>query len=424
MVKIRNKMWKKCFVSGCPAPISFKCDCQSSITYSCEVHITGHISIKNLNQNHNPIRTSTNLSNSQTSSSLKSLKICLAHLNSLKEQTIFQTSDLYQKISEVSNATLEMISTMEENLISFLKSLSSSQQVCEEIFELISNCKMSDKNFSSDFQEKTLDEIRNLFSIDPFISTKPIGTPGIESDFVVFSKDFTNGRLCTISLDSKQLKNYNHFTIASFATACKVRNSVFFFNGGIRNSQDIEESYLVNFEKNTIEVLPSSGIKRSSSACVCKDGVIYVFGGMIGQDPTKKCNKFDFAQNEWGRVSDLPCESGSNTAAIANNQILVSGFYCPKVYSFKGSSYSDALVINDNSHKVLCGNWIITQNTLYVNENEKNNKWKSVRIEWLENVLWVSAVFKKEIYIYFITIDQVLWRLNTLTNSIERISYA
>ena len=98
-----------------------------------------------------------------------------------------------------------------------------------------------------------------------------------------------------------------------------------FIYGGCKNHYYLDDTYIIDLNQQSIEVLPVD-IKRRQSTGEHFNNKIYVFGGYGGSNLVYS-SFFDLIQKNWVRISDMPLKSRNISTLSINSKILITGYY-------------------------------------------------------------------------------------------------
>ena len=180
------------------------------------------------------------------------------------------------------------------------------------------------------------------------------------------------------TFEQKKVKTFPNNVIGLKAQACKVSKNIYFCNGGENLSGVISTSLLVNFEKNTWNLLPNATVPRRSGGCVLKDQNIYVFGGANDQGLLKNCEKFDVNLFAWSSFSELPIASNGITTVLFENKVILTGNQLGNafVYDITKNSYLPLISLPVNKYKCLCDRFLLVNglNKIFECQSLSNNQ--------------------------------------------------
>ena len=124
-------------------------------------------------------------------------------------------------------------------------------------------------------------------------------------------------------------------------------------------------------------ILEKSNTKFEKWACkygggiVLKDDQVYMFGG-FSSFLANSCEAFDLKLKEWKLINTLPIPCLYITAAVLNNEIILSGLHFDCCYSYNNSNFTSILPLSGNCYKLICEGWIFSCSILYENEECDN----------------------------------------------------
>lgn len=415
-------MSNKCSTSGCHLEASGICTCTNENNYFCANHIGQHF-LKHTAKPHNLISLLTLLPSDQIAKTSTKVKGFLTHLAKLKAETVIYTNRFINSITEDLKRTLQSFNLLEKELLQLYEKMKIDGIVNKEFYESIQSRKIvRNEDFLLMFS-KIRESLLSFYEIKAFAQVEQVEGKADDSDSedLIFSKDSDEGGLCKIDLKSFKQSKLGYEKIGSEGGACKISKGLYFFNGGIKK-EPIGETWLINTIKGTADALPPS-ICRKGNGCIYKDGQVYVFGGYQNLG-IEICQTYNIAARKWEKINSLPVASFSNTATLLDNRILVTGFNLNCVFSYDTTGYTSVLKLQSNFTKFLCEGWVISNRRLYENSDRSSNKWETYHTQCVLDTYFVYTGFKRGSFIYFITVRNQLWRINTIDKKIELVNYS
>ena len=404
-------MEKQCFVSGCTTRITIACSCTNPKTYSCDDHYVWHIRSPGL---HVPESLIIQLSPVQRNALLPKLRGLLPYLQQYEVNIIRRGNDLIEFITMQINKALARAKDLERAT----HEIFADRGISKDDYQIIS---------SFNFQPNTDvgDSVTNIkINIEAIFKFSDSDASWKESNEIIFSRDKNIGGLVSIDLDNFTLSTLDWAPkIGAYGHACKIDQNSYFFYGGYFDGASRAESYLVNFSEKKYEALPN-GICKHIGGISLKEDIVYIFGGRSGTDNVNSCEIFDLKIKEWKSINALPKPCTHITAAVLNNEIILSGYQFNCCYSYNNSVFTKILPLTGNCHKLVCEGWIFASSLLYENIGSNNSKWVSQNINypWNDYLLTYTSC-KKGQFFYFIDGSSSLMRIDTKLKKLEKIAF-
>ena len=116
------------------------------------------------------------------------------------------------------------------------------------------------------------------------------------------------------------------------------------------------------------------------------------------------------------------------SASLSFCKILVASYSLPCIYLYNENTctYREELQLQPNSFKYIFENWVLAQdNKLYeiTKSSGTRNYFLHPNTIWKGSSLLLSGFFKRKAYIYFITSNQELMRINKKQKKIELVKF-
>ena len=405
-------MNKCCFEKGCYESPIWSCNCINPPLYVCDRHINRHM--RSLGK-HETECTIVELTHRQTIKLLPRLNDLLKHLKGNRKSIKNNSKILIECIQKETKKALININILQKAVVDLI----CGRSIFKEIYERIKPIKIESQDHIRNDAEKIKESIKILFE---FYYNEDITWK--ECSEIIFSRDSYEG-LFSIDLNTFKLSSLKYTPkIGKNCHACKIDQNTYFFHGGSTCNIIKSEAYLINTKDQKYEKLADGPGKCYGGGSALKNNKVYIFGGNIERStPTNTCDIFDLKRKEWKSITPLPQASDEITAALLNNDIILSGFHLNCCYSYNGSTFTSILDLTIGS-KVICEGWIFANSILYENRDQMNTKWIShnVNYRW-DKYLWTYCVFKKNQYLYFIDARNSLIRINTKMKMIETILF-
>ena len=403
-------MNKRCSENGCYESPIWSCKCVNPYLYVCDHHIKRHM---RLLRKHEIVYAGVELTSRQTIELLPRFKDLLKYLKGYRKSIKDNSQILIECIEkEAKNALMTA-----KNLQKAVVDLIGEKIIFKETYERIKSIKIESQDHIRNDAENIKESMKMLFE---FVSYEGISWK--ECNEIIFSRELDE-RLLSIDLNTFKLSRLKYAPkIGKYSHACKIDQDTYFFHGGTKGDHGRDKAYLINIKERYYTRLPDGPLKCHGGSAL-KNNKIYIFGGNINNSSTNTCDIFDLKRKEWKSITPLPQASNEITAALLNNDIILSGFHLNCCYSYNGSTFTSILDLTIGS-KVICEGWIFANSILYENRDQMNTKWIShnVNYRW-DKYLWTYCVFKKNQYLYFIDARNSLIRINTKMKMIETILF-
>ena len=402
-----------CQFEGCNKLPIFRCSC-SSISLSCEHHITSHIVSPGNHIASSIIISVAELDKPKVFDYLVNQKKNLnQHINDLKNFS----HKVINLISEETKKSIKGLLIEQKNLNSSIKALNCSSYVYKKIFKEV---KSGDQTYYKKFDKDYL----KLLNIVKIALTNDIKLDHKDDKFAfIMEKSFSNQielvnlktlRKTSIQLPVDDLANYSGF--------CRVDENKYFIYGGY-SEKCIGSARVIDTLNKTIENV-SSDIEVSFNGLCCLGQIVYCFGGWNGS-AISECKKFNLMDRRWDHIQSLPLNSHHTTASALNYEILVASYensailsYSPILNSFKKSDY----VFLSQSGKYLFENWVVWNGNFLYEIDQDENLIKRAKVGHDFDCLNSYGCFKRGKSIYFITSKFEIYRIKTDLKTLEVIN--
>ena len=404
-------MEKECFESGCTNRIAFACSCTNPKTYSCDDHYVWHLRTP---ASHLPESLIIQLSSVQLNALLPKLGELLQYLQEYEMGIIRNGKDLIGFITKEIKMALARTKYLEKSIIELFVG----RGINKDYYQIINSFNFQASPDVSDLVENSKINIKTIFKFPESEASWK------ESNEIIFSRDQSIGGLVSIDLNNFTLSTLDWApSIGTCGHACKINRNSYFFYGGHIGGASRAESYIVNFSEKSSEALPN-GICKSSGGISLKEDKVYIFGGTSNYVIVNSCETFDLKLKEWRSINVLPKACTHVTAAVLNNEIILSGRQLNCCYSYNNSIFTSILPLTGDCYKLVCEGWIFAKSILYENKESNNSKWVSQNINhpW-NSVLCTYTSCKKGSYFYFIDISNSLIRIDTKLKKLEKIAF-
>ena len=322
----------KCsFESGCYERAVWSCNCLDPSVYVCDRHIKRHLRAPG---KHETECTIVELTSSQTTLFLPRLKELLKYLKGYRKSIMDNSKVLIECIEKEAKNTLMNIKTFKKIAIDLICERSISKESYERIKSITIENQVPIRYEVENIKEK----VKILFEFDD-----SEGRKWKECNEILFSRDSAGG-LQSINLNTFKLSSLESAPkVARYCNACKIDQNTYFFHGGSINNHFKTEAILINIKDNMYEEL-AHGPCKSCGGSTLKNNKVYIFGGYIGNStPANTCEVFDLTTKEWKSITPLPQASYYITAAILNNDIILSGYHLSSCYSYNDSTFTSIL---------------------------------------------------------------------------------
>ena len=405
-------MEKHCSEHKCSNQAKFVCRCINPEIYICDDHIARHTRSPGL---HSIESLLIELNSDQKTSILPKLIETLAYIKKIKATIIESSKSLIHLLENETHKALTNLKYLEHGC----SCLISDQIVSKQLYEKILTTKVDAGDTFLNQVAWIKEDLSTAYS-----SFYPDSLTWENCDEIIFSRDYNNGGLISISLNTFKLASLDFAPkIGAYCHECKIDSNTYFFHGGrFNNQKDFrKDAYLIDIKSEKVEVL-ENGPGKDYGGAVLKGNKVYVFGGWC-REAMATCDIFDLKLKRWESIIPLPKASESITAAVLNNEIILSGSRLECCYSYDGLVYKNILDL-PNGYKVVCKGWILASSYLYENISENNSEWVAYYINnpW-KNWLWTFTVFMRYQYFYFIDGNNLLMRIDTRLKNLQEIGY-
>ena len=350
----------------------------------------------------------------QVTEALPKLKELTKYLKECRKSILDNSKILIKQIEEEARQALNRIRDLQKTVFDLM----SERCINKENYERIQCIPIENRNYNEFTIKNTKRLIKNCYRLYDYeeITWK-------ECNAVIFARDPIEG-LLSIDLDTFKLSKLDYAPkVGKYCHACKINQNTYFFHGGIINDVHRSEAYLINIKDSKYETVTNGPTKSCGGRSAVRNNKIYIFGGQNGRD-MKTCDTFDLKTKEWRSITALPQSSQNITAAVLNNDIILSGYAMGCCYSYNDSTYTNILNLPASAYKLVCEGWIYTNSILYENEDQSLSKWTTHNaIEW-NYYMWTYCAFKKNQYIYFIDKSNLLIRIDTKLKKVESIGFS
>ena len=407
-----------CFKLSCLGRAIIKCDCISPSVFCCSDHVALHMMTQGVHTTESLV---IQLGHEKKIELLPKITDLLKTLEELKKHICENAGMLIDFIAKESKQALGFLQDLEEVWISILKD----DLIYKDNYEKALGM---DAKVNSAGEAKQIEWLRNNIS-----SLFEINADGRriweDCNEIIFSTEYNVGGLSSIDLDTLRRSALDFAPkIGSFCEICKIGKDTYFIHGGRFNNNKSHrvDTYLINPKKKSVVKLKDGPVKDYGGA-VLKNSKVYLFGGSSSDILIMQSSEiFDLKENEWKSIHPLPAGGCyAVTAALQNNEIILSGLQFNCCYSYNDITYTNILTLDSNYYKIVCEGWIFANSILYENVEKCNNKWISHRISQSWNCfLWTHTTFKRNNFFYFIDGNNVLMRINTKLKILENIGYS
>ena len=402
-------MQRKCYESGCTRKVTYACSCTDLKTYSCDDHYLKHTRTPGSHLSECMV---VELSQTQRIEALPKFRELISYLQKSQAIIIASGEELIGSITKNIIKALNSIQDLEKSVVELVTGSS----IEKEQYEIIKCFHFESSNHLNEKIENIKLNLENLFTF-----SEDAEEPNWkECNEVIYSRDQSTGGLLSIDLNSYKLSNLDWAPkIGQFCDACKLSKDSYFIHGGFIKSYK-GESYIINIKDKNYEQV-TDGTCKYHSGSVLQDNTVYIFGGCNGP-ALDSCETFNLQTKEWRSFQSLPMACHSLTAAILNQEIIVSGYNMNSCYSYNGSDFKSILALS-SGYKVVCEGWILVNSVLYENEEGSNSKWKTHNVISWGHYLSIFNVFKKDHFFYFIDDSNSLMRIDTKLKKLETIPF-
>lgn len=357
----------------------------------------------------------------QTAQFKNKLSSSLNSLRKIRSSLITNSGELFESLVASLNSSLKKINDLESILMNILKSVVFSSSLEKSQSDLLQSLRISENSAVFNNFPEVIKKLSNFyenltgFASDSLSQQK---VPNDQCDEIIFARDRGEGGLWSISLESFTMKRLPCSLIVGHqAQICMIDSDTYFISGGF--TYDITgDTYIISSKKQyQVYSLPKAS-PNYVAASVYKDGKVYIFGGSLNA----ACEVFELSLKKWTRIQNLPIGLTMATAALKNNEIILSGYEASKVFTYNDIQFTEILDVQCNSHKVVCKGWVLTSSGLY--EYLETQTWTKHSISWPASMLLVYSAFSRPPFIYFLCSSGVLWRINTTEKTLYPLAYS
>ena len=217
------------------------------------------------------------------------------------------------------------------------------------------------------------------------------------------------------------LKNCGYKSLVKESICCKIDYNQYFVYGGRSGNDLINSAEILDIDNYSLTHIPSWKNLGNASACFYNNN-IYCFGG----NPERNSSYvFNLEKKVWATMGDLPEKLFHTSTYYYKGEILICGYQSSTILKFNPTTqnfvFSDYSLIA-NKQKYLIHNWVVCFENFLYEIDEEGNMISRQYIGDKGRALNSSCIFQRDYYLYFINIDSVLFRINTLNKSIQRIN--
>ena len=409
-----------CFVEDCQRKPAFSCYCQDKVDI-CFDHIGNHM----MNEgNHKMTRLTFVPSKSNIEPLVKKYKDIIVFYN----QIMLNTRDYCNSIIENLNANYARI--FKE--INELKCLANSV-----IKNLLKETEFPYPDLIK-FKSIIVPDIKllDLYSMDAYkLSVNKNMNIVFKSIFAIITKykDFDNNVLRTTTTSKNFLgfispqhlqRNFIALEKDIFelnTTFCKINKNTYFIYGG---SSFPRTPYILNLESNKISE-QKAHVPLSSAGASFWNNKIFIFGGTTGNNQySSSCYRFNIKRNEWFSIASLSVSCEYTTSSCYCSRILVVGMNIKSVlgYDQLKNCFYEFDKLDVPGKRYIFENYVVAENN-FLYEIETNSLIVRSKINFEIGSLNIYGSFRREEYIYFVNIDRLMFRINTISMQLQKISY-
>ena len=403
------------FKNVCHKAVVYSCNCTDPEGYFCEKHFTKHI--KTTPGNHTAESMMVKLSQSKSNELMPKLKNMRKQLQGYRRSLFTSLKVSINRIQQEATKQLKKLKDLDKEIVKMLTSKSVNKDTYERI---VSNSLEIDSQLMKRASYIT-EHFTSLFD------SYDLSSNWKECNEVLFQTKSPKSGLNSINLDTFKVSTLQYApTIQHCGSALKIDRNTYFLYGGLIGYMNVPsgEAYLLNLASKSYECL-KHGPARGRAALVLKEKKIYIFSKSDSQWESEQfCSQFDLQTREWTPIQRMPEKCQGITAALLNQDIIITGYELDSCYLYNESGYCKYMKLPSYKNKLICDGWILADSYLY--ELDKMTlKWRHYGVSniW-DKSLVINAVFRKKDYFYFIDLEYSLMRINIISKTVEKISYS
>jgi hypothetical protein len=222
-------------------------------------------------------------------------------------------------------------------------------------------------------------------------------------------------------VDLRTLKHIQpFFSINSnicYGSAVAIEKNTYFVHGSYYDEKS--KCRIIDFNSNKVTMTSDGEEIGMSGMCFVKN-FVYSFGGWL----VANSRKYNLESRQWSYISSLPAAIGRVTTSYFSNDIYVIGFQSPTLfrYDINKNSFSNSINFTGESYKYIFENWIVVfGGYLYYTKDFKVAEQRH-KVDESGNNLTIFSSFKRDKFIYFIISNNIFYRINTTTGSLEKVN--
>ena len=407
-------MNKICFKKNCQKNPIFTCECKQGV-YFCKKHMGDHMMLQ---KNHQIVSLYAILDDEdQAEFKVKCEKLINVY-NKILQQTEEFCKALISSIIQNSKKIIDEIEKYKSTVLRVHSCILRNVPLDNEDLSFINKIEFeSDEGIH--FEES--DIIKFLDSkFEKFIEN--ISSNILQDNFVFYQTlnnqyNFNFFDIEKNKIDTKTIVPDSISYIISVAQYTK--DFYYFISSSVPMSQNYayynySTLYIQNFDVNNLNL---KTIYTSGSYCagplIILDSCLYVFISHANYY-TVNAYKYEISNGTFNQISNLPQSLGFISASQKNDKIFFTGNSTPNLYTFdhQKNSFEVLFTIKNGNNKYLHENWVVSfGDSLYEIKNDKLIKYHDLTID--QNQLALNGGFRKGKFIYFVTFDQVIYRIDT-----------
>lgn len=403
-----------CSVSGCPELPLFRCSCLESIAI-CKFHIRSHL-LSSLLQTHTTSSLVTSISEDKKDLFLK-------YLNKKTKNLKENIGSLLEFSEYLINKILENTEKIHKKLIKEMKLIRSMARLLEkklivntDIFETVTLEKDEEYKLMSFTKNKSKILIKKCFKS----CKKSVSIKIDDNSLLIFGR--------SNNLEEVDLNNYhrsdielNGSLLAFKGGCCRISDGKYFLHGGWSQGC-VGLTRIIDTYSKDIKELPSGSLIEFNGLCHYNKEV-FCFGGSNGTQPISECRKFSLNKGLWIEIQSLPEEVCHTTASTIKDQIFVTGLQTSFIFKYDSvlNTFQNSKFNLCKGYKYIFENWVVSFEDSLFEINKEGKLKKKQNFKDKGTGLNSYGYFKRGYYIYFLTQEQKLYRINTDRKVIECI---
>jgi hypothetical protein len=331
-------------------------------------------------------------------------------LSEIRLKVLNTTKKVIESITKSEISALKVIQEYKKFLKKFYMYVESNNDVFKEDYELFCKIQNIDIDTLSLDVGNALTKVRRFYNIS-FARNQD------DKAFLVYLN-----RLQTINLKNFKSKikeldpidnSINSLCIDRNFQCAKIGENQYFYLGS-------KHAYIVNMKSYTYkkvrEIYPQYG------ALIYKNNRVYAFGQQKGS----LCKYYDINQNEWEDLTLAPICGINSTACLFQDNILILGDNYQGLYSYDEKMNRFQIICNDiqGKYKYVMHGWIVSDKRLLYKIQKKNEYYCQcfpIDLHVWDYKIMLHCSFIREKFIYFVTQDSILYRINTEENALEKV---